>query len=390
MGPPVRAFRPFVRLLALLPLSLLLAGCEMVVMQPSGDIALRQRDLILVSTGLMLIIIIPVIVLTFLFAWRYRASNKEATYDPDWHHSTSLEVVIWAAPLVIIIALGAITWVSTHLLDPYRPLERLDANRPVDKSVKPLEVRAVALDWKWLFFYPEYGVATVNDLAAPVDRPINFRLTSSSVMNSFYVPALAGMIYAMPGMETKLHAVINKAGNYEGFSANYSGAGFSNMRFRFHGLDGAGFDAWIRQAKDAGQTLDRAVYTELEQPSVAEPVKRWSSVEDGLYDAILNRCVDRAKMCVKDMMKADKAGGGGKEGLGNVLTYAEQKADGSTAKKRFVSAVSCTTDAPRDGLTVEAPLPAPLGRRADASLTTTVALARDAGPTARPAAARPE
>lgn len=386
MGPPVRAFR----LLALLPLSLLLAGCEMVVMQPSGDIAARQRDLILVSTALMLIIIIPVIVLTFLFAWRYRASNKEAKYEPDWHHSTSLEVVIWAAPLVIIIALGAITWVSTHLLDPYRPLERLDANRPIPKDVKPLEVRAVALDWKWLFFYPEYGVATVNELAAPVDRPINFRLTSSSVMNSFYIPALAGMIYAMPGMETKLHAVINKAGNFEGFSANYSGAGFSDMRFRFHGLDQPGFDAWIKQAKDAGETLDRAVYTELEQPSIAEPVKRWSTVEDGLYDAILNRCVDRAKMCVNDMMKADKAGGGGKEGLRNVLAYAETKADGSTAKKRFVSAVSCTTDAPRDGLTVEAPLPAPLGRRADAGSTTNVALVRDADLPARPAAARPE
>ncbi|MFC3691231.1 ubiquinol oxidase subunit II [Chenggangzhangella methanolivorans] len=386
MGPPVRAFK----LLALLPLSLLLAGCEMVVMNPSGDIAVRQRDLILVSTALMLLIIIPVIALTLLFAWRYRASNKEAKYDPDWHHSTSLEVVIWAAPLVIIIALGAITWVSTHLLDPYRPLERLDANRAIPENVKPLEVQAVALDWKWLFFYPEYGVATVNELAAPVDRPITFKLTSSTVMNSFYVPALAGMIYAMPGMETKLHAVINKAGDYEGFSANYSGAGFSNMRFRFHGLDDAGFDAWIAKAKEANATLDRAGYTELEQPSIADPVKRWSAVEDGLYDAVLNRCVDRAKMCVKDMMAADKRGGGGREGVNNVIAFEQTRPDGTTAKKRFVSAVSCTTDAPRDGLTVEAPLPAPLGRRADASSTTAVAFARAEDTSERPSARSPE
>ena len=385
MGPPVRAYK----LLALLPLSLLLAGCDMVVMNPSGDIAVQQRNLILISTGLMLLIIVPVIVLTLLFAWRYRSSNWEAKYDPDWHHSTSLEVVIWAAPLVIIIALGAITWVSTHLLDPYRPLERLDAERALPENVKPLEVQAVALDWKWLFFYPEYNVATVNELAAPVDRPITFKLTSSSVMNSFYVPALAGMIYAMPGMETKLHAVINKPGDFEGFSANYSGAGFSNMRFRFHGLDQAGFDAWIAKAREANATLDRAGYTELEQPSIADPVKRWSSVENGLYDAVLNRCVDRSKMCVKDMMAADKAGGGGREGVNNVLAYEKARPDGTTAKLRYVSAVSCTTDAPRDGLTVEAPLPAPLGRRADAASSTTVAFSMN-DLSARPAAGSPE
>ncbi|PZQ11947.1 MAG: ubiquinol oxidase subunit II [Ancylobacter novellus] len=386
MGPPVRAFR----LLALLPLSLLLAGCEMVVMQPSGDIAAQQRDLVVVSTLLMLVIIVPVIALTLLFAWRYRSSNRAAKYDPDWHHSTSLEVVIWAAPLVIIIALGAITWVSTHLLDPYRPLGRIDAQRPIDKSVEPLEVQAVALDWKWLFFYPQYGVATLNEMAAPVDRPISFKLTSSSVMNSFYVPALAGMIYAMPSMETKLHAVINKAGDFEGFSANYSGAGFSNMRFRFHGLDEAGFEAWIKQARDAGATLDRAGYVELEHPSVADPVRRWSSVETGLYDAVLNRCVDTAKMCVKDMMRVDAAGGGGKEGAGAVLSFEQRHADGAVTRKRFVSAVSCTTDAPRDGVTAESPLPAPLGRRADASSISTVALARGEDLPVRSGDGRPE
>ncbi|HEY9347403.1 MAG TPA: ubiquinol oxidase subunit II, partial [Inquilinus sp.] len=238
--------------LAALPLLVLLGGCNMVVMSPSGDIAVQQRDLIVISTILMLLIIVPVIALTLFFAWKYRQSNKDAAYDPDWHHSTQLEVVIWSAPLVIIIALGALTWISTHTLDPYRPLERIDAERTVAADVKPLTVEVVALDWKWLFLYPEQGIATVNELAAPVDVPIQFKITSATVMNSFFVPALAGQIYAMAGMETKLHAVINKPGEYEGFSANYSGAGFSGMRFTFHGLAAGDFDAWVQKLKAEG------------------------------------------------------------------------------------------------------------------------------------------
>lgn len=324
----------------------------------------------------MLLIIVPVIALTLLFAWRYRSSNTDAKYDPDWHHSTSLEVVIWAAPLVIIIALGAITWVSTHLLDPYRPLANIGHGKPAPAGVEPLEVQAVALDWKWLFFYPQYNVATVNELAAPVDRPIAFKLTSSTVMNSFYVPALAGMIYAMPGMETKLHAVINKAGNFEGFSANYSGAGFSNMRFRFHGQTNEEFDKWIAQAREAGGTLDRAGYHELAEPSIAEPVKRWGSVEAGLYDAVLNRCVDPAKMCIKDMARIDAGGGMGRDGLNNVFAsrYSRSGEPALPQTARFVAAI-CTPQAPRDGETVETPVAAPLGRRA--SLSDDVAPGRD-------------
>ena len=223
------------RLVSLLPIALL-AGCDMVVLSPSGYVAAQQGDMLVNATVLMLIIIIPVMGLTGFFAWRYSAKRK-SNYDPDWHHSTSLELVIWAAPLLIIICLGGITWVGTHLLDPFRPLTHIGERRPVPSGVKPLDIEVVALDWKWLFIYPEYGVATVNDAAAPIDRPIRFRLTSESVMNAFYVPALAGMIYAMPGMESQLHAVMNLPGDYEGFSSNYSGAGFSGMRFRFHGLE---------------------------------------------------------------------------------------------------------------------------------------------------------
>src|SRR5215210_368256 len=305
------------RPLALIGASGLLAGCGMVVMDPAGDIAVQQRNLIIASTALMLLVILPVIVLTFLFAWRYRASNTEATYDPDWHHSTQLEVVIWTVPLLIIIALGAMTWISTHTLDPYRPLGRIAPNKPVAPDAKPLEVQVVALDWKWLFIYPEFGVAAVNEMAAPMDRPISFKITSSSVWNTFYVPALAGMIYAMPGMETKLQAVINKEGEFTGLSGHYSGSGFSRMNFGFLGTSREGFDGWIAKAKEAGSTLDRGAYLQLEKPSEAEPVRYFASVENGLYDAILGMCVAPGQMCVTEMHHIDRMGGAGRDGEDN-------------------------------------------------------------------------
>ncbi|WP_168599581.1 ubiquinol oxidase subunit II [Rhizobium sp. SG741] len=303
--------------LFVLPLILLLSGCNMVVMTPSGDIAVQQRNLIIVSVVLMLVIIIPVIFLTLFFAWKYRQSNKEAAYEPDWHHSTRLELVIWSAPLAIIIALGAVTWISTHQLDPYRPLDRIAADKPISADVKPLTVEVVALDWKWLFFYPDYGIATVNEMAAPVDRPINFKITASSVMNSFFIPALAGQIYAMPGMETKLHAVINHPGEFQGLSANYSGAGFSHMRFKFHGLNQADFDQWIQKAKSQGTALGRPEYLSLAQPSERNPVQYFNAVDDGLYNAILNMCADPSKMCMSEMMHIDAKGGAGKESQEN-------------------------------------------------------------------------
>jgi cytochrome o ubiquinol oxidase subunit 2 len=293
----------------------LLSGCDLLVLNPPGDVAARQGDLIVVATLLMLIVIVPVIALTFWFAWRYRASNTQARYTPDWDHSTQLELVIWGVPLLIIIALGAVTWISTHLLDPYRPLDRIAEGRPVPKGMEHLEVQVVALDWKWLFIYPEQNVATVNELALPVDRPVRFRITSSSVMNTFYVPALAGMIYGMPGMESKLHAVINVPGEYEGFSANYSGAGFSHMRFRFRGLSERDFERWVNEQRASGAQLGRETYLELEKPSKREPVRRYSQVERGLFDAVVNRCVDTRRLCMNQMMAIDAGGGLGLDGL---------------------------------------------------------------------------
>lgn len=335
---------PFVRLLPALGALPLLAGCNMVVLDPAGDVARQQGDLIVISTVLMLLVIVPVMALTVVFAWRYRSANKDATYKPDWDHSTQLELVIWSAPLLIIICLGAVTWVATHLLDPYRPLARTGPGQAIAAEVKPLDVNVVALDWKWLFIYPEQGVATVNELAVPVGRPVRFRISSSSVMNSFYVPALAGQIYAMPGMETKLHGVFDKTGNFAGFSANYSGAGFSNMRFAVKSLPAGEFDQWVASAKASGATLDRAAYLKLEVPSEKVPVQHFASVEPHLFDAVVNMCVETGKMCMHDMMSIDAKGGAGIAGIHNIrsLTYDKYAARGAEPGywgKRYVAAL---------------------------------------------------
>jgi len=322
--PRLKSTPPRSRLLWLAPLLVLLsgslAGCKAVVLSPFGDIAVQQRDLIIISVALMLIVIVPVMALTVIFAWRYRAGNRKAAYDPDWHHSTLIELVIWSVPLLIIIALGAITWVTTHKLDPYRPLDRISPSQPVSAYAQPLQVQVVALDWKWLFIYPEYNIATVNEMAAPVDRPIHFKLTSSTVMNSFFIPALAGQVYTMAGMQTQLHAVINQAGSYKGFSSNYSGAGFSWMHFQFHGMAHEAFDDWVAGVRQSSQTLDRVSYLQLEAPSEREPVRHYASVAGGLFDAILNRCVEPNRMCLRDMMAIDKQGGLGLPGTAFLAT----------------------------------------------------------------------
>jgi cytochrome o ubiquinol oxidase subunit 2 len=282
-----------------------LAGCDTVVLNPSGDIAAQQAHLVVVSTLLMLLIIVPVMFLICWFAWRYRKSNTAAEYKPDWDHSTKLELLIWGAPLLIIIVLGLITWIYTHLLDPYRPLSRIDENRPIAAGVKPLEVQVVSMDWKWMFIYPEQGIATVNELVTPVDVPVRFHMTSTSVMNAFYIPALAGMVYTMPSMETQLNAVMNKVGVYDGFSANYSGAGFSDMKFKYHGVTQADFDAWVAKTKASTSALTRAEFLALDKPTIKHPIMHFGSVDKGMYDLILNRCVAEGSTCINTQMHQD-------------------------------------------------------------------------------------
>lgn len=301
----------------------LLSGCNLVVMSPSGDVATQQSELIVYATVLMLIVIIPVILLTLFFAWHYRASNSSSRYEPDWDHSISLEIVIWAVPLAIIIMLAGLTWVATHRLNPYDDLRRISPNQAVDPDVEPMTVYVAAMDWKWLFFYPEQGIATVNEAAVVVDRPIEWKLTSTTVMNAFYVPAMSGMIYAMSGMETELNAVMNKAGVYDGFSANYSGAGFSYMRFDLHAFDQVGFDTWVASVREGSKgPLTRTAAQQLDQPSVDHPVTYFGTVEKGLWDRILNMCIHEGDLCQNDMMMVDALGGGGLEGLYNREMFA--------------------------------------------------------------------
>jgi len=296
------------RSMLLLPL-LLLGGCNLVLLDPSGDVARQQSDIMIITTIIIALIIVPVLVAIGVVAWRYRASNKQAKYDPHWDHSPQLELWVWAGPLLIIIAVGAVSWIGTHQTDPYRAIDRIGSGKPVPADVKPLEVDVVSLRWKWLFLYPQYGIATVNEMAAPVDRPIKFKLTGDTMMDSFFIPALVGQVYTMPGMQTILHGVINKPGEYKGFSANYSGVGFTDMRFTFHGLGTQDFDAWVGKVRAAGGDLDLAAYDKLREPSRAAPVQYYAKFDADLYDRVLNMCVLPGEICKSQMMAADAHGG---------------------------------------------------------------------------------
>ncbi|MBT2311697.1 ubiquinol oxidase subunit II [Pseudomonas fluorescens] len=270
------------RLLGLLPLlgTLLLGGCNMTLLDPKGQVGLDERNLIITATLLMLLVVVPVIVMTFLFAWKYRASNTSATYTPKWSHSTKIEVAVWTIPVLIIIALGYITYKSTHALDPYRPL---------DSDVKPITIEVVSMDWKWLFIYPEQGIATVNKIVFPAHTPINFKVTSDTVMNSFFIPGLGGQIYAMAGMQTKLHLIANQNAELDGISANYSGAGFTGMKFKAIATTQEDFDAWVNDVKKAPKQLEKAEYEALSKPSQNNPVELYSSVTPNLFQTIIDK-----------------------------------------------------------------------------------------------------
>lgn len=257
-----------------------LTGCDMALMNPKGQIGMEQKSLILIATWLMLIVVIPVIIMTIAFAWKYRASNTKAEYQPDWAHSTKIEVVVWAIPCIIILILGIITWHSSHTLDPRKPLV---------SNVKPITIEVISLNWKWLFIYPELGIASVNQIAIPTDTPVQFRITSAAVMNSFFIPRLGSQVYAMAGMENQLNLIANKAGTYEGISANYSGAGFSGMKFSVLATSQQGFAAWVDKVKQASATLSAENYAELAKESLNNPVQYFSSVKPDLYFDLIHR-----------------------------------------------------------------------------------------------------
>lgn len=265
--------------LLMLSLPLLLTGCSSALLDPKGEVGAEQRTLILTAFGLMQIVVIPVIVMTLAFAWRYRRGNKEAEYHPEWSHSTKVETVVWFIPCVIIVFLAVLTWQTSHSLDPHKPLA---------SESETLEIQAVSLDWKWLFIYPEQGVATVNEVFFPTDVPVRFRVSSGSVMNAFFIPRLGSQIYAMAGMDNDVHLIADEAGVYPGRSTNYSGAGFSGMTFDAHATSQEEFEAWVDKVRDSSQTLFfPEQYNALAEPSEDHPIEYFSEVSPELYESII-------------------------------------------------------------------------------------------------------
>jgi cytochrome o ubiquinol oxidase subunit 2 len=265
-----------------------LGGCKNVaLLDPAGPIGAEQRTLILTAAGLMLLVVVPVIFMAIFFAWRYRASNKKASYDPKWSHSTRIETVVWLVPAVIVTALGFLVWHSSHKLDPYRPL---------DTGVKPIVVEVVSLDWKWLFIYPDHNVATVNQLVFPANTPLSLRITSDNIMNSFFVPQLGSQIYAMPGMRTQLHLLADVPGTYDGISSQFSGPGFSDMNFKAVATSSQEFEDWLRKAKQSPDKLDLSTYSKLSEPSVKHRVEYFSSVKPNLFECILHKDMQKEMM----------------------------------------------------------------------------------------------
>ena len=262
-------------------LGLLAGGCDRaVVLNPKGPIADAERGLLFDAFTVMMLVIVPIIVMAFLFAWRYRASNRDARYEPTWAYSVKVDAVVWLIPALIVIAVGVLVWRSTHKLDPYREIA---SQQP------PLDIQVVGQDWKWLFIYPEQGIAVVNQMAIPTGRPISLRITSDTVMNSFYVPALAGQIYAMAGMQTRLQMLADQPGKFVGRNTQYSGGGFSDQHFEVLATSQTDFDAWAAKAKQSPDKLDAATYARLAQKSRNNPVAYYSTVEPRLFDSIIEK-----------------------------------------------------------------------------------------------------
>lgn len=256
------------------------------VLSPDGPIARAERDLLFIAFGLMLIVAIPVFVMAIWFPLKYRASNKNAEYQPDWGTSRKIELMTWIVPMLLVVAIGVLQWVYTHKLDPYRRIDRV--------GLPPLEVQVVALDWKWLFLYPKERVASVNSLVVPSGVPIRFRITSDTVMNSFSIPALSGQIYAMAGMQTQLHVIADKPGNFEGRNLQYSGAGFSGQHFTVQVLKSEAFYAWVAKCKQSSSHLDLATYSVLARPSKDNAPKLYASYEPGLFQHIIEKYMPAA------------------------------------------------------------------------------------------------
>ncbi|MGF7229365.1 MAG: ubiquinol oxidase subunit II [Candidatus Saccharibacteria bacterium] len=259
-------------------LGVYLRGVNVQILNPAGTIGQKERHLIIFAAALSSVVVIPVFTLLFVILWRYRAGNKNATYLPDWDRNALFESIWWLVPTGLIVILSVITWNSSHQLDPYRA---------ISSNVKPLHVQVVALDWKWLFIYPDQNIATVNYLEVPVNTPVSFQITSDAPMNSFWIPQLGGQIYAMPGMSTQLQLMASKVGSYNGSSANISGVGFAGMKFKTRAVNEGDFDTWVESARHSPLQLSQTMYDGLAKASQNNAPATYASVQQNLYVTIV-------------------------------------------------------------------------------------------------------
>jgi cytochrome o ubiquinol oxidase subunit II len=255
-----------------------LGGCSEGVLDPKGPIAAAEREILFNSLGIMLAIVVPTILATLGVAYWFRASNRRARYRPDFTYSGRLELLVWSIPAMTVLLVGGVAWVGAHELDP---------PRPIASDVEPVRIQVVSLDWKWLFIYPAQGIASVNRLTVPVGTPLSIELTSSGVMNSFFVPQLGSQIYTMAGMVTRVELQADHEGAYPGLSANYSGSGFADMRFTVDAVPAEAFGRWIDRARSVGPVLDAGTYAALARPSSAVVPFTYRSVTPGLFNGIL-------------------------------------------------------------------------------------------------------
>lgn len=259
-----------------------LGGCSTILLlNPKGPIGEAQRFLIIAAIALMAIVVIPVFIMAFWVPRNYRATNTDATYMPKWSYSVRIDAVMWAVPIVIVIFLAYLAWTRTHSLDPYKP---------IPSAHKPITIEAVSLDWKWLFIYPEYNIATVNELTFPVNVPLSFRLTSDTVMTSFFIPQLGSQMYAMGGMQTQLNLLADKPGTYAGQNNQISGIGYANMHFKANSVSAEEFQAWVEKVRQAPEKLDQERYEQLGKPNDGYyPVTYFSAVKPELFLSILRK-----------------------------------------------------------------------------------------------------
>jgi cytochrome o ubiquinol oxidase subunit II len=277
--PPRRQPLPW-RLPAALLVLLLVSGCSGGVLDPQGPIGAANAKILLNALGIMLVIVVPTIVAILLFGWWFRASNTRARYRPDFVYSGGIEIVVWSIPILVILFLGGVIWIGSHELDPFKP---------ISSPEKPVEVQVVSFDWKWLFIYPNEGVASVNELVVPAGVPVHFSLTSASVMNMFFVPQLGSMIATMNGMVTQLHLAADKPGEFYGQSAQFSGDGFSDMNFMVRAVPQDAFAQWVTTARQSGSALDRTSYPALCQQSRNVRPFTYRAVDASLFNAVVSQ-----------------------------------------------------------------------------------------------------